>query len=84
MSRTNRGGSAVRGEVEVKAIGHGVYSLTEAASFTHLRRDRVGEWFQGRSGAPNPRPVFRSDYEVVDGVHSISFLDLVEVFIPAS
>jgi uncharacterized protein (DUF433 family) len=62
-------------------LGHGVYDINEAARFTGLKRARVREWFRGRVSDPIPRPVFRSDYAGVGEGHSISFLDLVEVFI---
>jgi uncharacterized protein (DUF433 family) len=62
-------------------IGGGVYSLSEAARLTGLRRARIKNWFEGRSGEPIPRPVFSSDYEPVGGDYAISFLDLVEVFV---
>lgn len=65
----------------MKMIGNGVYNLGEAARYTGLRRARLMEWFKGRTSVPFPRPVFRSDYEVVNGDYAISFLDLVEVFI---
>ncbi|HEV3165484.1 MAG TPA: DUF433 domain-containing protein [Isosphaeraceae bacterium] len=61
-------------------LGQGVYSIVEAAKLTGLRQARVREWFRGRVSDPIPRPVFRSDFEAVTG-NSISFLDLVEVFI---
>src|SRR4051794_36241923 len=60
-------------------LGHGVYSIPEAARLTHLRPQRVREWFSGRGG---PRGyVFRSDYQPVQGDRAISFLDLVELFV---
>jgi uncharacterized protein (DUF433 family) len=65
----------------MNALGHGVYDICEAARLTGLRRERVREWFRGRISDPIPRPVFRSDYEGSTGGHSISFLDLVEVFV---
>ncbi len=60
-------------------LGNGVYSLTEAARLTHLRPQRVREWFAGRSGTRGV--VFRSDYQPVEGDRAISFLDLVELFV---
>jgi uncharacterized protein (DUF433 family) len=65
----------------MKMLGNGVYNIGEAARYTGLKRARVREWFRGRTSDPFPRPVFVSDYEVVDGEYAISFLDLVEVFI---
>jgi uncharacterized protein (DUF433 family) len=62
-------------------IGNGVYDLAEAALFTGLRRARARQWFEGRSDDPIPDPVFRSDYELANGIRSISFLDLVELFV---
>jgi uncharacterized protein (DUF433 family) len=62
-------------------LGNGVYDLSEAARLAGLRRGRVKEWFEGRSGRFSPRPVFESDYELVNGDMAISFLDLIEVCI---
>lgn len=60
-------------------LGRGVYSIPEAATLTHLRPQRVREWFAGQGG---PRGgVFRSDYQAVQGDRAISFLDLVELFV---
>jgi uncharacterized protein (DUF433 family) len=62
-------------------LGHGIYNLAEAARLTHLRPPRVREWFTGKSTERRPKPVFRSDYDSVDGDKAISFLDLIELFI---
>jgi uncharacterized protein (DUF433 family) len=60
------------------ALGHGVYEFSEAAKFTRLRISRIREWFRIRE---DQHPIFRSDYAPVDGRASISFLDLIDVFI---
>ncbi len=60
-------------------LGHGVYSLPEAARLTHLNRRRVREWFHGRPQEQARKPVFRSDYQSVGGDRAISFLDLIEL-----
>ena len=60
-------------------LGRGVYSLTEAARLTHLKPQRVREWFAGRGSARGI--VFRGDYQPVKGDRAISFLDLVELFV---
>ncbi len=60
-------------------LGHGVYSISEAARLTHLRPQRVREWFAGQGG--HRGGVFRSDYQPVQGDRAISFLDLVELFV---
>jgi uncharacterized protein (DUF433 family) len=60
-------------------LGHGVYSLTAAARLTHLKPQRVREWFAGRGSSRGV--VFRSDYQPVEGDRAISFLDLVELFV---
>jgi hypothetical protein len=67
--------------METKILGKGVYDLTEAAKLTGLRRARVKEWFQGRNARLGAGPVFRSDYDAINGDLAISFLDLVELFI---
>jgi hypothetical protein len=67
--------------METKILGKGVYDLTEAARLTGLPRARVKDWFQVRDARPGAGPVFRSDYEAINGDLAISFLDLVELFI---
>ena len=62
-------------------LGHGVYSLPEAARLTRLKPQRVREWFQGPASGPARRPVFLSDYPPVDGDRAISFHDLIELFV---
>ena len=62
-------------------LGHGVYSLPEAATLTRLKPRRVREWFQVRAIGPGHRPVFSSDYPPVDGDRAISFHDLIELFV---
>ncbi len=63
-------------------LGHGVYTIPEAARLTGLRIGRVREWFRGRS-APSDRrkPIFHGDYEVIGGDTAISFHDLIDVFV---
>jgi uncharacterized protein (DUF433 family) len=62
-------------------LGHGVYSLPEAARLTGLKRNRVREWFFGRPSDRARTPVFRSDYRPVAGDNAISFYDLIELFV---
>jgi uncharacterized protein (DUF433 family) len=68
-------------EEAMNVIGNGIYDIREAARLTGLKQRRVREWFRGRVSDPMPHPVFRSDYEGLAGNDTISFLDLVEVFI---
>jgi uncharacterized protein (DUF433 family) len=62
-------------------LGHGIYSLPEAARLTRLPSSRVREWFTGRSVEHGGKAVFNSDYDFVGGDRAISFLDLIELFI---
>ncbi|GAC1451127.1 MAG: DUF433 domain-containing protein [Isosphaeraceae bacterium] len=62
-------------------LGRGVYDIAEAARLTRLRTARVREWFRGRTAGKTFTPVFQSDYPAFGGDHSISFLDLIELFI---
>ncbi len=62
-------------------LGHGVYTLPEAARLTRLRPSRVREWFAGSAKVRGVAPVFRGDYPVVDGDQAISFHDLIELFV---
>jgi uncharacterized protein (DUF433 family) len=62
-------------------LGHGVYSLPEAASLTRLTPHRVREWFNGQPKEQSSKSVFLSDYQSVGGDHAISFHDLIELFV---
>src|SRR5690349_2020617 len=62
-------------------LGKGVYDYREAALLTGLKQGRVREWFRVRPVKARRPPVFRSDYEPVDGNYAISFLDLIDVFV---
>ncbi len=57
-----------------KMLGHGIYTLKQAARLTGLPTGRVREWF-GRS------QLFRGEFEAVGNDRVISFLDLIEVFV---
>ncbi len=65
----------------MEILGHGVYDLGEAAQLTGLKRSRVREWFWRRVSDQDPRPIFDGDYAGVAEGQSISFLELVEVFV---
>lgn len=65
----------------MEILGHGVYVLSEAAQLTGLKRARVREWFWRRVSDPVPRSIFDGDYTGVAEGQSISFLELVEVFV---
>ncbi len=65
----------------MEILGHGVYGLPEAARLTHLKPQRVREWFHGRPRGEARRPVFRSDYQSVDGDRAVSFHDLIELYV---
>jgi uncharacterized protein (DUF433 family) len=62
-------------------LGHGVYSLPEAARLTGLKPQRAREWFHGRPTKHSSKPVFLGDYQSVGGDHAISFHDLIELFV---
>lgn len=65
-------------------LGRGVYNLPEAARLTGLKRSRVREWFIGRPSATSRQPVFQGEYEPVNGDRTISFLDLIELYVAGS
>lgn len=62
-------------------LGHGVYSMTEAAQLTGLRPTRVREWFRSRPSRSRHGPAFTSDYSPVAGDIAISFFDLIDVYV---
>ncbi len=65
----------------MEILGHGVYSLPDAAKLTRLKPQRVREWFTGRRGTRARASVFQSDYPALGGDRAISFHDLIELFI---
>jgi uncharacterized protein (DUF433 family) len=65
----------------MQILGHGIYSLPYAAKLTHLKSQRVREWFRGRPDSKSRKSIFQSDYQAVDGHQAISFLDLIELFV---
>jgi uncharacterized protein (DUF433 family) len=62
----------------ISALAHGVYEFSEAAKLTGLQVSRIREWFRITR---DRRPIFRSDYAPLNGKASISFLDLIDVFV---
>ncbi len=65
----------------MQLLGRGVYSLPYAARLTHLKPQRVREWFRGRMKPESRTSIFQSDYQAVGGDQAISFLDLIELFV---
>jgi uncharacterized protein (DUF433 family) len=62
-------------------LGHGIYSLPEAAKLTRLKPVRVREWFNGKSNGTAGKAVFQSDYQPVGGDRAISFHDLIDLYV---
>jgi len=62
-------------------LGTGVYGYREAARLTGLKQERIREWFRSRPAGSKRGPVFRRDYQPVDGARAISFFDLIDVFV---
>jgi hypothetical protein len=52
----------------MEILGHGVYSLPDAAKLTRLKPQRVRVWFAGGRAS-----VFQSDYQALGGDRAISF-----------
>jgi uncharacterized protein (DUF433 family) len=62
-------------------LGHGVYTIAQAAKLVGLTTRRVREWFRGRPSLPQRKPVFRGDYKPIGDFFAISFYDLVDVYV---
>lgn len=62
-------------------LGQGVYTVAEVSRLTGLHPSRVRSWFKQRSDGSGYSPVFRSDYQPVDGDYAVSFFDLIDVLI---
>lgn len=69
---------------EFKLIGHGVYSLTEAARLTRIPTKRIRRWLEGYSYVQKGRrmrspPIVTSTIGRYAGALSLTFTDLIEV-----
>jgi uncharacterized protein (DUF433 family) len=67
-----------------RLIGHGVYTIPEAAKLTRICASRIRRCIQGyeyRAGDERRRiqPLFESTFGPIDGSLAMSFLDLVEI-----
>jgi hypothetical protein len=65
--------SSNTGEGGMEILGHGVYSLPDAAKLTRLKPQRVREWFAVGRSAGARATVFQSDYQSLGGDRAISF-----------
>jgi uncharacterized protein (DUF433 family) len=62
-------------------IGNGFYPLSEAARYAGLPSATVRSWFKMRSDGQGHGPLFRSDFDPIDGHYAISFLNLIEIYV---
>lgn len=62
-------------------LGQGVYTVAEVSRLTDLHPSRVRSWFKQRADRSGSGPIFRSDYQPVDGDYAVSFFDLIDVLI---
>lgn len=65
----------------VDMIGHGVYSVAEAARLAGVSAGQLGRWFKGRADQPESKPLLVSDYPTVAGRLAISFRDMIDAFV---
>lgn len=63
-------------------VGHGLYSISEAARLTSVKQATLRLWFFDRGD--RGRPALAPDYPVVKGSYAISFYDLVDAKVAAS
>jgi uncharacterized protein (DUF433 family) len=61
--------------------GKGVYTLPEASVYTGVPRSTLRTWFMPRPDRKGLGPVFKSDWDRVDGDFAISFLNLIEAYV---
>lgn len=61
--------------------GMGIYSVPEAARLTGVTPTRISGWLRGypKRSHKQPSPALHRDFETIDGVQQLSFLDLVEI-----
>lgn len=68
--------------VETPILGHGIYTLSEAARLVHTTPRRLGAWFYGWPGGAVP--ITHSDYDTPTRCSRlISFLDLIDALVVA-
>jgi hypothetical protein len=74
----------VSSEIGYRLIGHGVYTIPEAARLTRIAAPRIRRWLRGhehRIGGELRRSpaMIEPTFGLIDGMVAISFLDLVEI-----
>ena len=67
-----------------KYIGKGIYTLSEASQLTNVSWARIRHWIRGDLRKPDGNrlpqfPIIKSDIGKIDGIYSLSFLDLLEI-----
>ena len=65
-------------------LGHGIYTVPEAARLTRVSARRIKNWLKGyqylvKEGDRDASPVWKPDIPEVDGSLALSFRDLMEV-----
>lgn len=70
--------------MEFSYLGRGIYTISEASRLTKINSRSISRWVRGYayqrdSEKKQVAPVFRSDFQPIDGRIAISFLDLIEV-----
>lgn len=63
------------------SLGCGSYRVAEVARYTGLAASTVRAWFRGRSDRKGRGPVFRSDLQIISGVFSVSFRDMIDALV---
>ena len=56
---------------DIPSLGRGIYRIADVARYTRIPYSTVRSWFKS-SG------VLQSDYVEIDGVFSVSFLDMID------
>jgi uncharacterized protein (DUF433 family) len=62
-------------------LDRGIYTLSEVRRYTKVPTQTLRNWFMPPSDRTDHRPVFRSQWDRVDGDFAVSFLNLIEAHV---
>src|SRR5438552_3240779 len=61
--------------------GQGIYTIGDVARYTKVPIATIRSWFIHRVDGRGRGPVFRSDFDPIEGDYAVSFLNLIEVHV---
>jgi uncharacterized protein (DUF433 family) len=68
-------------EMLIPELNQGVYTLAEAAQYTHVPVSTLSSWFRQRPDKKGRGPIFKSDWIQAGGDFALSFFNLIEAYV---